>query len=201
MIAGGNADGRWEWNIGDGTNRADYDGPGNEINDGQWHHLVVSHDRDGVAACYYDGQQVATRDISSIGNIDAGLPTVVATDGAEASVWAAWFTGKIDDLLIWRRVVTAPEVQTLYTEGLAGKTLGQVPLRITSINYDEGSGEVNITFSSRGGRNYSIDSSPDLASWEEIEDSIVGEAGSTTIAVSLGVDPPPRLYLRVNVFE
>ncbi len=118
ISAGGN--GRWQWNIGDGSNRADYDGPADQINDGQWHHLAVTHDRDGNAELYYDGQPVSSVSLSSIGNIDSGLPTAVASDGTLGTVWASWFTGAIDDVGIWRRILTPGEVEQIHDNGRLG---------------------------------------------------------------------------------
>ena len=76
IIATG-SDGRWQWNVSDGSNRADYDGPAGRITDDRWHHLLVSHDRDGDAVLYYDGVEVARRDISNIGDIGNSLPVTV----------------------------------------------------------------------------------------------------------------------------
>ena len=85
---------------------------------------------------FYDGKIVAAREISGVGDNSSGLSTAVGTDGMFGGVWANWFPGMIDDVLIWRRVVTPPEAEEIYQEGLAGKTFGQVPLRITAVDYD-----------------------------------------------------------------
>jgi hypothetical protein len=54
------ADGRYEWNVGDGTNRCDYDGPAGTMNDGKWHHVAFSLSRgtDGLATLFFDGKVV-----------------------------------------------------------------------------------------------------------------------------------------------
>ncbi|SHI69038.1 Predicted pyrophosphatase or phosphodiesterase, AlkP superfamily [Rubritalea squalenifaciens DSM 18772] len=134
ILAAG-ANGRWQWNIGDGSSRRDYDSAGGLINDGNWHLLVATHDRDGLARLYYDGQEVATRDISTIGDIDAGLVTAVGTDGTLGSNWANWFTGGIDNAMIWRRVITPEEIVLLY----AGETGGADPVSIFSDDFESGS--------------------------------------------------------------
>ena len=45
----GGGQGHLEWNIGDGSARADFDTTDALINDGEWHHVLVSHDRDDVS--------------------------------------------------------------------------------------------------------------------------------------------------------
>lgn len=136
VIAGG-ANGRWQWNIGDGASRVDYDGPAGEINDGNWHLLVVSHDRAGNATLYYDGTEVATRDISAIGDITSGLPTAIGTDGTFGTNWASWFSGKIDNPMIWNRVISSAEVQALYT-GETGGGGSSDPVVIFSEDFESG---------------------------------------------------------------
>ena len=38
-------------------------------------------DRDGMATCYLDGKVTATVSLAGLGNVDAGLPTVIGCDG------------------------------------------------------------------------------------------------------------------------
>ena len=106
--------GGWQWNIGDGvaTHRADYDSPSNVLVGSDWHHLAVSHDRDGTAALYFDGELVGMIPIRETGSVASGLPVVVGTDGAFGENWPAWFNGAIDELRIWKRMLSATEVAT-----------------------------------------------------------------------------------------
>lgn len=114
---GAGSDGRWQWNAGDGSDRADYDGPASQISDGQWHHLCVVHDRStNLARLFYDGSLAATRSLSAIGSLDAGMPTAVATDGTFGSVWPNWFSGKIDEVKIWRRALLDSEVGAVFQQ-------------------------------------------------------------------------------------
>jgi len=111
---GAGPDGRWQWNAGDGTDRADYDGPASQLSDGNWHHLCVVHDRStNLARLFYDGALVATRSLSAIGSLHASKPTAAATDGTFGSAWPNWFTGKIDDVKVWRRALLDSEVSTV----------------------------------------------------------------------------------------
>ena len=114
VIAGGAGNnGSWQWNYSDGSIRADFDPSvaAAPIAGGEWVHLCVTHDRDGLASFYHDGQLIGEVDISDIGgSLDADFPTVLGTDGSEAAVWAYWFTGAFDDVRIYNRVLSAGEI-------------------------------------------------------------------------------------------
>ena len=122
-VIAGTGDGGWQWNIGDGATRLDYDSPAGQISDGEWHHLLVSHDRDGLVRLYYDGTEVANGNMSEIGDIDSGLYTAIGTDGVFGSAWPNWFPGSIDEVAIWRRVVLPDEVAAITAAGTAGTPL------------------------------------------------------------------------------
>lgn len=114
---GAGENGRWQWNVGDGSKRADYDGPSAQITDGQWHHLCVVHDRTSdEARMYYDGEHVTTKSLKSMGSFTSGKPTAVATDGTFGEIHPAWFTGKIDEVKIWRRALDHAEVKSIYKQ-------------------------------------------------------------------------------------
>jgi hypothetical protein len=123
LIGNNYGDGRanWNWKGADGPRRG-YglpDEPDNYINDGGWHHVLVSHDRNGTADFYFDGMLKGQTTIADDGNIDAGFPTVIGTDGAEGAVWHYGFIGAIDEVEIWNYTMTPTEVATMYTD-LAG---------------------------------------------------------------------------------
>ena len=98
---------RWKVNIGDGSQRADL--TGGRINDGAWHQLSATFDRDGAMALYQDGEYLGSTDISYIGNIDAGLPLVIGQDGAQA--YPAWFNGFLGEVRIWRKVLSPETIR------------------------------------------------------------------------------------------
>ncbi len=111
----------WQWNYyTTSSSRDDYDPLTQSIIDGEWHHILVSHDRDGNAALFFDGAQRAVVDISDhTSTIDAGLPTVIGTGGAEGAEWPYGFVGAVDEVEIWNYTMDRVEVATMYTD-LAG---------------------------------------------------------------------------------
>lgn len=117
-----------QWNMAPARN--DYDSPGGLLNDTNWHHIVVTFQRTGLTSTYLDGNLLnstpsgAARDL----NPPAGLTTNVGQDGTGrytdgGGVGIA--DGLIDDLGVWRRAITEPEVKAIYKAALAGKDLAQ----------------------------------------------------------------------------
>ncbi len=91
----------WKVNIGDGSNRADIEG--GYLQPGQWHHLAVSFDRDGLMTAYEDGAFVGFEHLSSIGNIDSGLPFTINQDGT--GNYGFDFNGTYRDIRVWNAVI------------------------------------------------------------------------------------------------
>ena len=111
--------GTWKVNISDGNDREDINNIGT-INDGDWHHLGVSFDRNGLMSVYQDGRFLQSTTISGItGNIDTNFPLNIFADG-EVDYF---FSGEIDEINIWNRVLTESEFQDQFHHPLAGNDL------------------------------------------------------------------------------
>ena len=102
-----NNSGAWKVNIGDGIDRADING--NAINDGLWHHLTVTFDRDGMMTAYQNGEYVGEASIAEIGNIDTPYDLVVGQDGTEN--YANSFLGGLSEIRIFNTVLSAQTVR------------------------------------------------------------------------------------------
>ena len=95
-------------------------GDADSINDGTWHHLVLSFDRikgmvtylDGVAAHYtvQGGTSVA-----SAGDVDTGNPATIGQD--PTGQYPESGSADIDDLGVWRKALTALEAASIYIAG------------------------------------------------------------------------------------
>lgn len=99
--------GKWAFHIADGTDQVNLDG--SVINDGNWHHLAVSVDRDGNAITYQNGVEVSTGSLASIGDIDSNLPICLGQDGNES--YGTVFTGQFDEVRIWDDIRSTLEIQ------------------------------------------------------------------------------------------
>ena len=69
-----------------------------------------------MATFHFDGEKQAEVDISGITrSLDSGYPTVIGTDGAEGTVWPAWFEGAIDEVEIYTYALDSFEIAQIYT--------------------------------------------------------------------------------------
>jgi hypothetical protein len=105
---------------------------GRAIWDGKWHHVAGAFDSTTVRL-YADGKQVGNGAPAAL-NIDYNLP-----DGNDLFIGTVWphgarpahgtrgFTGSIGELSIYKRALSAPEIQAIYSAGSAGKLNGSAP--------------------------------------------------------------------------
>lgn len=128
-VIAANDDG-WEWNYrGASAGRVDFD-DGQNLPANVWQHIAVTHDRDGVASFYQNGILLGTRDIANRGNIDTNaldppLTTNIGQDGTGS--YGPKLTHNLDDIGIWRRALTGPEIFTIAIKGAAGVSLADIP--------------------------------------------------------------------------
>jgi len=101
--------------------------------DGQWHHVAVTFDRNGYMKLYIDGNSEDQTDISATDgyDIDTTRPLLV---GASGNGTVFNFDGVIDEARIFNRVLSSTEIQDLYE----GKDVGGG--RVLCLRLDEGEG-------------------------------------------------------------
>jgi hypothetical protein len=149
-----------QWNyteVNDGVNansRKDSGGTSPGLEDGNWHHCLVSFQRGGGAFAYVDGSLVKYLTLATAnpagGNFD---PTTIDNDPSNPrtrTATGAWNIGEdgsglyttvggghdgpgisvtnamVDDLGIWRRAVSPQETLAIYNGGQAGLNLAQL---------------------------------------------------------------------------
>lgn len=98
----------------------------------QWIHMVATYsgneaENSGRSAIYLNGELVDLH-YGNDGTAPVGLTNVVksgqiAAIGREGPTGANYFDGRIDDLAIWKRALTASEVAGLYQAGQGGRSL------------------------------------------------------------------------------
>jgi len=76
-----------------------------------WHHCVMTWDVDGNLITYLDNTQVDSREIT-ITPTDSGDNLTIGINTNTFNEWV--FNGKIDEVLIYNRVLTSDEVSDLY---------------------------------------------------------------------------------------
>ncbi|MEC0226310.1 LamG-like jellyroll fold domain-containing protein [Paenibacillus alba] len=90
------------------------------VDDNQWHHIVVAHNRTGNAAFYMDNVLKKTISIIGAGTIDpaALLNLNIGVDGTQKIP----FKGQLDDFRIFTKALNNDEVQLLYNIKLTRNT-------------------------------------------------------------------------------
>ena len=118
------------------TNNFDLNGPDGSLgDDGAWHHFALTVDRDAATALtYFDGAQVATTGISSLGSVDNGSTISIGQD--PTGLYPEPGSADLDDLGVWRRVLTPLEVYEIFYSGshfgAALDAYGPVSLAVTT---------------------------------------------------------------------
>ena len=80
------------------------------VNDGSWHHLALVQKNNG-GQMYLDGSLEQTDNSSGKVYLDSTLKTYM---GGDLRDYNRYYSGKVDDLRIYSRALSASEIQTLY---------------------------------------------------------------------------------------
>ena len=117
--------GAWSWNISDGRYAYNYEPTAERqaINDGRWHQITISVDRErNEMWMFLDGRNVAIyqlREGRPLGSaatarktVVGGAPFLLDSDNVQGE-WHA-FNGKVDQVKLWSRPVSAAEVRADY---------------------------------------------------------------------------------------
>lgn len=87
------------------------------ITDGVWHNVVAGFDRVGnMAYTYVDGVQVDVRSIEGLGSLDSSFGFTLGNDPGGTYIWDP-VTYQIDDVGMWRRVLSPGEANGIYAAG------------------------------------------------------------------------------------
>jgi hypothetical protein len=121
--------------------------------------------------------------------------------------------GKVDDVAIWARALSADEISEIWADG-EGTSIevllgGGTQFAITDISYDnKGTDDrsddtISLTWPSKAGQTYGIFYSEDLFDWEtDLNDNYPADEGDSTtytFPVSLIGDPGPgRGFFRIQ---
>ncbi len=127
LFVGGGGNFSWNYKPSGGA-RVDSGGTG--INDAAWHHVAVSYDRDGNALTFVDGVLTSTTPIAPAAEtLDSGLATNIGQDGTGSYTdgGGVEIDAFMDDVAIWRRAVTAFEIQRVYQFGTNGVKVSDIP--------------------------------------------------------------------------
>ena len=174
--------------------------------DGTWHHVVLIVDRRvNSVKVYVDGALDST--VFTYQNTYSDNVDTTTVGGILRNAPSHWVTGLIDEVSLWKTVLTERQIADL-ASGLTPLQLigGGTPFAITGVVYVVGEGgapdSVDLTWNSRPGRTYILSGSTDLLNWFEVDDSIESGGESTSYNYQSSVPPipgeAPRIYFRVQ---
>ncbi|GAA3554414.1 LamG domain-containing protein [Snuella lapsa] len=183
--------GNWKFNYAGAGSRIDLNG--GVINDGNWHFLMATIDRNGDVTIYQDGVAQGNTDISPLAGvtIDSGLPIRLGQDGT--GNYGIWFEGQIGNLFVYDYVLSPEEVEqvsipsgvTLRTSNGAVHNLGITNEGDAVFNIEEG----RYTYAFDGSNYVTIDNGSDLDFRYEGDYSVnfwVNTTSSTSDPIMIG---------------
>ncbi len=106
--------GSWSWSVSDGETEFEYSPtvPRQSINDGSWHQIAFSVNRNKQKAClYFDGTNVAIYHIGELKDITEGKSIIVGSDARNEKTEMHSFNGQIDEFSLWSRALTNEEIR------------------------------------------------------------------------------------------
>ncbi len=84
------------------------------INDGNWHHIVVTFDNTIGSKIYVDGTSVASDSVTTNNRGGTGSAPYIGIFNGATTPW----NGALDEIAIWNRGITSSEVTELYNGGM-----------------------------------------------------------------------------------
>ncbi|TDW16845.1 3',5'-cyclic AMP phosphodiesterase CpdA [Breznakia blatticola] len=84
-----------------------------KVNDQKWHHIAVNYDRSGDMVVYVDGVEFKRLAINTLTGTTDSLDVVLGADGNKGFALA---DGYIDELRMFRRVMSAEEISEQYMD-------------------------------------------------------------------------------------
>jgi hypothetical protein len=97
---------------------------------GNWHHVVLTHDYDGVSSMYVDNNLINSSSTTFTGTLDAlGASLVVGLFDYSTGYY---YNGKIDDIYIYNQILTLNDIEDLYTD--PNPTLGISETNFQNLN-------------------------------------------------------------------
>jgi hypothetical protein len=136
VVALGPATGQFQWNFrAPPAARADFDPSSASaiVQDGGWHHLVVTHDRSGFAIFYVDGAEVGRVTIAAGAGLSVlpSVPGIFALGNDNSLNYengnGSTANGDFDEVAVWNRVLFSGEISRIYTAGRGGVGILNVP--------------------------------------------------------------------------
>ncbi len=113
------------------------------VADGTWHFVAVTVDRDDPSGVrwYLDGNPVGPGQNPTVrqASLATSVGTQIGAGRVSGNVLAFFFTGSLDEIEVFRRVLSPSEIRDLYLAGTAGKCVHQL-----QVPWDTSTGCINL---------------------------------------------------------
>lgn len=98
-----------------------------KVNDGNWHHITWSTNGTGSASFYIDGKLDSTYNLAGARSDSALAVSYIGRDDGSggAGLIGSYFTGSMDDFMIFKNVLASADIERLYAAGLPTHTLAE----------------------------------------------------------------------------
>ncbi|MCB1094989.1 MAG: LamG domain-containing protein [Verrucomicrobiae bacterium] len=166
----------------------------------QWQYVVGTFDGQTIRL-YIDGVEANSAEHPGLikyesiaGDTPLGVQIGVFLDDNEE----IGFGGSIAHVAVWDGALSAATIAELYQKGLTGDFgAGSTGPKITKVQLDAERRDVTLTWSSRNGKTYSVETAPDAQDWIEVDDGIEATGESTTFTDSAVDAAVTQRYYRV----
>jgi hypothetical protein len=105
------------------------------LNDGNWHHVVLTVDRTNNtnAIAYADGVAFNTNSLATLDGVSFATGYSVTVGSDPTTQYTVSGIYEIDDVGIWNRVLSGTEVSNIFTLGQSGQTYSLTPAVLLTI--------------------------------------------------------------------
>jgi hypothetical protein len=183
-----------KWNFRDDQSaRRDSPHVAPQLEDGNWHHIVVSFQRSSAGRTYVDGQLVNTANLAPdngkpIGSADTTNAVNIGQDGT--GLYTDGDSGAavdmvVDDLGMWSRALTGSEASAIYAAGQAGKDLSQAAIGATPtqpvLTFTVSGGSLHLSWQGSATAKLQTRTELNNGSWADVP----GTTGASTATVPI----------------
>ena len=164
-----------------------------QLKDGAWHNVIVTVNRTGNVDSYVDGSLISSVPIATAGSIDTddlGFAVNIGQDGTGKYTDgnASSLEGLVDDVGIWRRVLTSDEAAVINLRAQNGRNLagrGVAAVVVTAPTLSGASisgGNIVLTWSGSGSFQVQKRAAFGAGNWENVGTATTAKTASDAIS-------------------
>jgi hypothetical protein len=155
---------------------------------GQWNHIALT--RNATTFSFYINGEINSTTTSSV-----EMPSPLAPLSIGNAEGGFFFDGLLDDVRIYSRALSAPEIQAIYQADVGGMCPPS-PLMFTGSPGYRGTNGIVLNTSLRSGQSYEIETSTNLATgiWFVLTNFVAGTAPMFQVTNGVSTNIPQQFY-------